>query len=409
MSTSRTETQVDRSASVASPDHGDILLKPPVSRRKRRPRSGNGKSAVYPYSTTSEPGQSSQGAPLTRSARRAARSCLQLSRGSETERQPRSQQVQQSRPSRRSRLTRRSSPSALGQSTQFGHDDQPRDLVVDASSDVAMAGTPPLYAWAIDDILEQDNELLPWIEEQLDTLSSFPISEDAVEQLLRMLTIEQIYERMLTMTKWRQYAQQMFTIVYCAQRHLTALELIDALLVQVSVSCDLDPKHASYKAEAHSQMANICFTAMLQSRHDGHRRQVQKKHPFVVYAIQYWPEHLLRASYKTQIDTQFSRMFRGLHDSFSTWVNVWNIDFRGDQLQQDKLVCSLYYAALLGLTNVITDICERINSRSDPTLRLAQILKQRGGSHGTALQAASYGGHMYAVELLRQKAADVNT
>ncbi|KAH6645742.1 hypothetical protein BKA67DRAFT_664757 [Truncatella angustata] len=268
MSTSRTETQVDRSASVASPDHGDILMKPPEPRRKRRPRSGNGKPAVHPYPTTSEPGQRSQATPLTRSARRAARSCLQLSRSSETERQPRSQQFQQNRPSRRSRLARRSSPPALGQSTQFGHDDQPRELVVVATSDVAMAGTPPLYAWAIDDILEQDNELLPWIEEQLDTLSGFPTSADAVEHLLRMLTIEQIYERMLTMTKWRQYAQQMFAILYCAQRHLNALELIDALFVQVGVSCDLNPKHASYKAEAHSQMANICFTAMLQSRHD---------------------------------------------------------------------------------------------------------------------------------------------
>lgn len=91
------------------------------------------------------------------------------------------------------------------------------------------------------------------------------------------------------------------------------------------------------------------------------------------------------------------------------WLHLWNIDFRGDASQQDKLVCSLYYAALLGLTNVIAEVCERIDSRPTPTLRFSHILKQRGGSHGTALQAASHGGHMQAVELLLRKAADWDT
>ncbi|KAH6645617.1 hypothetical protein BKA67DRAFT_120003 [Truncatella angustata] len=367
---------------------GSSLL--PRPEQGRHPYLGHGDCDFAIHTTTPGLVRTLQKTPQTRTARRKAKRLLHI-RNSELE----------SQLGRASSLAKNPNPSPLRLSLIIGHDEQDEEHVLDRPSDVTTEDVQLLRTGPIDDVLVQDKEILPWITIQLNALSDFPASEGGVERLLRVLTIEQIYDRMLTVSNWRQYARQMFTVLYCAKRDLNALETLDALRVQISLSHGFGPKHVPDEAEAHCQMTNICFTLMLQSRHNAHTGQVQKKYPFVGYATEYWSEHLMKSACKAHIDDQFSQLFCGLDNSFSTWTSVWNINIRAGESQQDKLVFSLYYAALLGLTNVIAQICAHIDSRAD--MDLAQFLRQRGGSYGTALEAASSRNHTQAVELLRQK------
>src|SRR5439155_994518 len=76
----------------------------------------------------------------------------------------------------------------------------------------------------------------------------------------------------------------------------------------------------------------------------------------------------------------------------------------------------LYYASLLGLYHSVLDLirnpCEvslKLTDSQRPTANMVKhVVNMQGGKLGTALQAASYGGHEKTIELLFSKGDNVN-
>ncbi|CAJ2511381.1 Uu.00g070060.m01.CDS01 [Anthostomella pinea] len=305
-------------------------------------------------------------------------------------------------------------------------------------------------------LTERANGVFRWVECQFKALAACPANQHLLNRLLQSLpqSLDDTYARMLRniAPELREYAQQMLTILCCAIRPLTDLELIDALAVElgdqprfditrrfedvhdlealcpgfIETSMDLEMQttvriaHFSVqeyleservlhyqdlalfhvrKPVAHIDMVTVCLALLLEPRtielQDS--RSIKKSYPLAEYAARYWPEHNANGTSRDKTERQILQLFQDTQDSFSNWVNIWNIDESHGELSYSRIPSSIYYASYLGLTGVLGEL---LNQKAD--------VNAPGGRYGTALQAASSGGHKETVELLLSNGADIN-
>ena len=160
------------------------------------------------------------------------------------------------------------------------------------------------------------------------------------------------------------------------------------------------------------------------------------QHPLSKYAAEYWWQHALAAG-DTLNPTVISLALKLLMNEEAgvlPWIQVYNIDKRYPEtdlsLTIENVASPLYYAASIGLSQVVEDILAKkvdVNVEGGfhgHALQAASVygyekvvpillnagadFNAKGGFFGTALQAASLDGHVNVVQLLLEAEANVN-
>ena len=161
---------------------------------------------------------------------------------------------------------------------------------------------------------------------------------------------------------------------------------------------------------AHAEIAQICLVYLLEGdlANSVPSDIFVEKFPLAHFAATYWYRH-----YRDVVDPSpavnslILELFQRWH-SFMTWVKlhdmdrplVTSIDFNR---RLDTIAAPIYYASMLGLDHVLLELIG--NSEAG---NMTADVNTRGGQFGTALQAASYGGHEKVVQILLEKGADIN-
>ncbi|KAK0380335.1 vegetative incompatibility protein HET-E-1 [Colletotrichum limetticola] len=92
-------------------------------------------------------------------------------------------------------------------------------------------------------LTEKAHGVFRWVECQFKALATCPRSKQALDRRLQSLppTLDETYKRMLDNVSDKDYAKQMLTILCCALRPLTVLELINAMAVEIGATSFLNP------------------------------------------------------------------------------------------------------------------------------------------------------------------------
>ncbi|KIX03048.1 uncharacterized protein Z518_06598 [Rhinocladiella mackenziei CBS 650.93] len=155
----------------------------------------------------------------------------------------------------------------------------------------------------------------------------------------------------------------------------------------------------------HSVIAEGCLHYLLHLFQTGPlTEEAIKEYPLALYAAEQWWHHTQSidgALDNILLDLAVS-LLTNKETSLLSWVQIYNIDesWRGLQLRlkMDDLAQPLYYAAYLG----VPDIVKRIMNGT-------VYVNAQGGEYGNALQAASVRGHeRRVVKMLLDARADIN-
>ncbi|KFZ15421.1 hypothetical protein V502_05625 [Pseudogymnoascus sp. VKM F-4520 (FW-2644)] len=162
--------------------------------------------------------------------------------------------------------------------------------------------------------------------------------------------------------------------------------------------------------EAHAEIASICVTYLLEPALS---RESIAEYPLALYAAKTWYKHFRDGDKgKHNAGHQALQLFRNSRGELENWVTIWNVDSYDGRKPDGTVPSSVYYASLLGLSWVLSQLlCENPSESSFSALSIQEIsdlVNALGGFYGNALQAASAGGHEQVVKLLLDKSADVN-
>ncbi|KAK7937486.1 uncharacterized protein PG986_014354 [Apiospora aurea] len=265
-------------------------------------------------------------------------------------------------------------------------------------------------------LADRANGVFRWVECQFTALAACAANQDLLNQLLQSLprSLDETYARMLKNIEpeMREYARQMLSVLCCAMRPLTDLELIDALAVElgdnprfnverkfqdltdlqlicpgfIEIDMDLDKREKTVriahfsvqeylederilesqdvslfhvrKQDAHIDMATVCLTLLLepQGKEVQDTASIEKTYPLVKYAARYWPQHIASRTLRSRTERKISQLFQDPDGSFSAWVHIWNVDNWQGRLQSREAPSPIYYAALLGLTKILGEL-----------------------------------------------------
>src|SRR6266852_7113001 len=145
---------------------------------------------------------------------------------------------------------------------------------------------------------------------------------------------------------------------------------------------------------AHTILAHASLIVLLQLDDQSDRNTIAH-FPLAPYAAQYWVDHVKFRNVSSQIQEAMEGLFNPAMPHFAAWVWLCDIDRHWMQSMStirptQPEVSPLYYASLLGFRalteHLIAAHCLDVNSR--------------GGSHTTALHAASVKGHSQLASLL---------
>jgi ankyrin repeat protein len=119
------------------------------------------------------------------------------------------------------------------------------------------------------------------------------------------------------------------------------------------------------------------------------------------YSAEFWVSHAHKTGDRIKNISQVAiRLFSTENPAYLNWIRLYNPDTHWPDfpMSREKISHPLYYAALLGLRDVVSLLLE---NGSDPN----EVL---GGYYGNPLNAASHQGHEQVVNLLLNKGADPN-
>ncbi|KAM0805979.1 hypothetical protein BDR22DRAFT_884385 [Usnea florida] len=180
---------------------------------------------------------------------------------------------------------------------------------------------------------------------------------------------------------------------------------------------------------AHAEIAEICLIYLLEpglSRAKINQATL-KEYPLAEYAATYWYHHYKRMETPTSaLDNCVLKLFQN-QTSFATWVRLHDVDAAygpsslvPDQKHHDRrledIPNPIYYASLLGLDNALRALLRFEQEESTTTLVPSFTTTPKGseqtfsaaGSRGGAMQAASYHGNNYTIQILLDSGSDIN-
>jgi ankyrin repeat protein len=151
---------------------------------------------------------------------------------------------------------------------------------------------------------------------------------------------------------------------------------------------------------AHTILAHASLSVLLQL--DDQIDQNSIAHfPLALYAARYWVVHAKFRDVSSQIQEVMERLFNPAMPQFTAWVWLHDIDHHWIQSMStihptQPEAIPLYYASLCGFRA----LTEHLIAAHSPDVN------SRGGSHTTALHAASVKGHLQVASLLLRNGAD---
>ncbi|OBT96478.2 hypothetical protein VE01_05656 [Pseudogymnoascus verrucosus] len=158
----------------------------------------------------------------------------------------------------------------------------------------------------------------------------------------------------------------------------------------------------------HFEIAHAClrYLCLLDSADALSSSDYRLRFPLADYAARFWYYHVEQASISHEnLDRLLPVVTEFFHGPGGLYIQNWVRLFDPDRPWISKINVSnrppsvstpLYYISCLGLTSLARKLLEIGKSDIDDT----------GGTHGTALQAAAYHGHLPIVELLLEYRAD---
>ena len=161
-------------------------------------------------------------------------------------------------------------------------------------------------------------------------------------------------------------------------------------------------------ASAHTELAQICLVYLQEpGLSSGNLDEMKlKKFSLAQYAASFWHHHYNAAdNTELLLDNIILRMFRDCQNSFSTWVDLYDVYTKGWSRSQPNHAAPLYYASLLGLDRIVHEL---LKFCQDDTVERQNLINSQGGPHGNALQVASETGHEKVVQILLDAGADEN-
>ena len=127
------------------------------------------------------------------------------------------------------------------------------------------------------------------------------------------------------------------------------------------------------------------------------------QHPLSRYAAEYWWQHAKAVGYALNptVINLARKLLMNKDAGVLPWIQLYDVDYPGGRsdlsLTIKDVAQPLYYAASMGLSQVIEDIIPQIIN-----------VNARGGYYGNALQAASKRGYTEVVQMLLDAGVDVN-
>ncbi|KAL1607911.1 hypothetical protein SLS60_002850 [Paraconiothyrium brasiliense] len=151
----------------------------------------------------------------------------------------------------------------------------------------------------------------------------------------------------------------------------------------------------------HDTMAKGCLKYLLQLPETSSYEVVQT-FKLARYCAEFWMYHAREAEEHMDSTSQMAiQLFSIENPAYLTWIRLYDPDMPEMEPDfsktMDQVATPLYYAALLGLSNVV-----------ELLLGKGADINTTGGRHGNAVQAAMAEGHESVVKLLLDKGADVD-
>jgi hypothetical protein len=130
-----------------------------------------------------------------------------------------------------------------------------------------------------------------------------------------------------------------------------------------------------------------------------------REYPLLPYVAENWFKYYNAGEKTNHVEFQTLHLFADAEGAFMNWVRTWNVDNNLSQKANDIIPPPIYYASLLGISQVVSKMLDEASSDFSS---LAMNQSHPSGSLGYPLQATSYGGHEEEVKLLIDKGLNVN-
>ena len=155
---------------------------------------------------------------------------------------------------------------------------------------------------------------------------------------------------------------------------------------------------------AHTEIAEVCLVYLQEPRlSSGTLDQTKlEEFPLAHFAAMFWHHHYINAvGMRSRLDSLILRLFQQ-QDSLYVCVRLHNPDEPWQKrvqflLDPGHIAPPVYYASLLGLDEVLHRL---INVYREHASERRNLINTQGGTHNTALQAASTKGHNKIVQML---------